>query len=90
MVPTYIRIWLIISSFIVAYDFTYVLLRPRSMPGGDLVSYFESYKLISEIDTLYTHLEDPFIYISACLSIFEFILNLVAFAMTSKSSEKKT
>jgi hypothetical protein len=32
--------WLIISGIICTIDASFVLFRPRSLPGGDLASYF--------------------------------------------------
>lgn len=51
--PLIVKTWLLISSIICTWDASFVLLRPRSMPGGDLHKYFAPYSLYVEIDKLY-------------------------------------
>lgn len=52
-VPAWLPAWLALSGLIVIYDASYCLLRPRSMPGGDLFHVFKPYKLYGEADQLY-------------------------------------
>ena len=52
-IPKGIYLWLIISSIIVIYDASYILLRPRSLSGGDLELIFSPYQLYIQYDTLY-------------------------------------
>ncbi|KKF92911.1 hypothetical protein CFO_g4738 [Ceratocystis platani] len=45
--------WLAISCAVVTWDFTYVFLRPHSMPGGALHAFWAPYALYGEIDYVY-------------------------------------
>ncbi|GAX79822.1 hypothetical protein CEUSTIGMA_g7262.t1 [Chlamydomonas eustigma] len=53
-VPIWIKFWMGISGFVVLYDAGYVLMRPRSMPGGDLFSIWSPYELYARVDKLYS------------------------------------
>lgn len=70
-IPKPLYIWLVLSSLIVLYDATYVLLRPRTMQGGDLFPYFTGYGLYIQFDTLYAHLTDTFVVIQSWLNLVE-------------------
>jgi hypothetical protein len=48
-VPTWIKFWMGISGFVVLYDAGYVLMRPRSMPGGDLFPIWSPYELYARV-----------------------------------------
>ncbi|KAN0060360.1 hypothetical protein ACQY0O_007689 [Thecaphora frezii] len=50
---TWISLWLGLSSLIIAWDFCFVFLRPRSMKGGDLSWIWAPYELYGDIDHLY-------------------------------------
>ena len=43
-VPTWVSAWLIISGLVCIWDASFVLLRPRSLPGGDLAHVFSPCK----------------------------------------------
>lgn len=45
--------WLLVSSFVVAWDIGYILLRPRSMKGGDLHWIWSPYALYMDVDYIY-------------------------------------
>ena len=47
-VPTWIPMWLACSSILVLYDAGYVLLRPRTLPGGDLSHLWQPYVLYAK------------------------------------------
>ncbi|KAG7528525.1 hypothetical protein FFLO_06081 [Filobasidium floriforme] len=51
--PSWISIWFGLSSVVLLWDAGYCLLRPRSMPGGDLHWVWKPYELYGEIDHLY-------------------------------------
>ena len=39
-IPDWVALWLVATSLICAYDATFVLLRPRTLEGGDLSFIF--------------------------------------------------
>ena len=47
--PIWIKLWLRISGVLVLYDAGYVLMRPRSMPGGDLFPIWQPYVLYAKV-----------------------------------------
>lgn len=75
-IPRPLYIWLVLSSFVVLYDATYVLLRPQTMKGGDLFPYFTGYALYIQFDTLYAHLTDSFVVIQSWLNLVEITITL--------------
>lgn len=78
-VPAFVKYWLFISSIIVTWDYTFVLFRPRSMPGGDLHHIWSPYKLYIQIDTLYGKSNDLFIIVQSWFNMFETFLSLFCF-----------
>ena len=73
-VPLSVRIWLLISSIIVTWDYTFVLLRPETLPGGSLHSYYWPYAKYIQLDTLYSNPKDRFLYFQSWFNCFESIL----------------
>jgi hypothetical protein len=70
--------WLLISSAIVAYDASYVLLRPHSLKGGQYHQYFQPYELYIQYDTLYAGNDNTFVRIQSWLNYIEITLAVVA------------
>ena len=84
-VPKWLNIWLVLSSLIVIFDASYVLLRPASMRGGHLFPYFSPYELYIQFDTLYGNLTDSFVVIQSWLNLVEVSLILLAVALSLSS-----
>jgi hypothetical protein len=83
-------VWLVLSSLIVIYDASYVLLRPDSMLGGKLFGFFSAYDLYIKFDTLYGNLTDSFVVIQSWLNLIEVTLILAAVGLSlSRCSTKK-
>ena len=57
--PFIVKLWLAVQLIVVSWDATYVLLRPRTMEGGDLFLFFSPYKLYITIDHLYANISTP-------------------------------
>lgn len=89
LIPLPLRFWLVLSSLVVIYDASYVLLRPRSMLNGDLFSLFSPYDLYIKYDTLYGNLKDSFVVIQSYLNLVEVTLLLVSVALAASSCWKK-
>lgn len=72
--------WLFLSSFVVAWDVGYILLRPRSMLGGDLHWIWSPYALYMDIDYVYGlpswDTKDGFPAAQSLMNVGESILNL--------------
>ncbi|KAL7270702.1 hypothetical protein RUND412_006579 [Rhizina undulata] len=80
--PKIIPLWLFFSSLVVVWDAFYCLLRPRSMPGGDLHDLlWKPYALYSEIDYVYgfKFLEEKNGFTSAqgVMNLLEVLLNFI-------------
>ncbi|PWZ00517.1 HlyIII-domain-containing protein [Testicularia cyperi] len=77
---TWISAWLLLSSFVVAWDVGYILLRPRSMKGGDLHWIWSPYALYMDIDYVYGlpswDTKDGFPAAQSLMNVAESILNL--------------
>jgi len=77
-IPGWIVAWLIISSLVVCWDCGFVLMRPRSMPGGDLHWIWKPYALYIQIDRLYGDMEDTFGWGQGIMNVVENCLNFFA------------
>ena len=80
-VSTGVKLWLFISSIIVTWDYLFVLLRPATLPGGNLNKFWKPYSKYIEIDTLYKSESDRFIIIQSYFNIFETLLNFTCLLM---------
>ncbi|KDN48465.1 hypothetical protein K437DRAFT_245637 [Tilletiaria anomala UBC 951] len=78
---TFIGVWFLISSLIVCWDTGYILLRPRSMKGGDLHWIWAPYELYGTIDYIYGptawNAMDGFPKAQSVMNIAETILNFL-------------
>lgn len=81
VLPTWLVAWLIIASPVVVWDFSFLLLRPSSLPGGDLHWLFQPYSLYIEIDRRYNDMEDTFGLAQAWMNAVEVLLSYVAVIM---------
>ncbi len=52
-VPRLWWVWLTAQLLVVTWDLGYILLRPRTLPGGDLAFIYKPYVLYSTIDLVY-------------------------------------
>lgn len=50
---SWIALWLFVSTLIVAWDTGYIMLRPRSMPGGNLHWLWAPYSAYVDVDYIY-------------------------------------
>ncbi|SJX61828.1 related to Adiponectin receptor 1 [Sporisorium reilianum f. sp. reilianum] len=77
---TLVSAWLLLSSFVVAWDVGYILLRPRSMLGGDLHWIWSPYSLYMNVDYIYGlpswDTKDGFPAAQSLMNVGESILNL--------------
>ncbi|KAH9481799.1 hypothetical protein JR316_0006326 [Psilocybe cubensis] len=51
---TWISLWFLITAPIILWDASYVLMRPRSMEGGDLRWFWSGFDMYERIDTVYS------------------------------------
>ncbi|KAK9453527.1 hypothetical protein V1511DRAFT_504977 [Dipodascopsis uninucleata] len=91
--PLFFTIWIIVSSILVFWDATYMLLRPHSMPGGKLHFFWKPYALYGEIDQVYgvLALEDNhgFSAAQSILTLVEMVFNLIyLYLVCSKKNER--
>ncbi|KLU87242.1 hypothetical protein MAPG_06243 [Magnaporthiopsis poae ATCC 64411] len=92
---TVVLAWLAVSLPLVAWDTGYVLLRPRSMPGGDLHwPLWVPYELYGRVDHIYGFkqwdLGNGFTAAQASLNLVETLMYLYYFYVWSSSSSAKT
>jgi hypothetical protein len=87
-IPKWITLWLAVSSAVVLYDASYVLLRPSSMRGGPLFSYYSAYDLYIKFDTLYGNLADSFVVIQSWLNLVEISIIIYSLFLSRSSSTR--
>jgi len=76
----WISLWFLITAPIILWDAGYVLMRPRSMEGGDLRWFWSSFELFERIDHVYSvkgyHEKAGFAPAAAVSNLIETSLNL--------------
>ncbi|MES1908415.1 MAG: hypothetical protein MHM6MM_001360 [Cercozoa sp. M6MM] len=78
--------WLLVSAIVCTYDALFVLLRPRTLPGGDLNWIFSIYDLYIQVDKNYgvfDGLGSGFLHSVAYLNLVEVGLSVIALLMLS-------
>jgi hypothetical protein len=70
----WIVVWLLVSSVIVLWDVAFVLLRPRSMPGGALSFLWVPYAKYIAVDLGYADLRYGFVKAQAVMSALEMLV----------------
>ncbi|GAA5996942.1 uncharacterized protein JCM10292_006100 [Rhodotorula paludigena] len=88
--PLWVKTWFVVSTLLVAWDTGYVLLRPRSMKGGDLSALWAPYELYGLVDKVYG--PDAwasgygFTSAQALMNIPESILNILFLVLSARES----
>ncbi|KAL3994975.1 Emopamil binding family protein [Acanthocheilonema viteae] len=76
--PRWIRIWLKISTVICSFDVAYTMLRPYTLRGNTLGTFYELWNIYSDVDLRYATTDDIVTMATGRLMIIEIILNIVA------------
>ncbi|KXJ26473.1 uncharacterized protein LOC110240530 [Exaiptasia diaphana] len=84
--PLWIVLWLFLSSILVVLDALFVLLRPRTMPGGDLNFFVSYYNIYIDIDRRYGDMKDGFVIGQSWMNLVEVFLNCIGLMLNMKSS----
>jgi len=74
-------IWFIISGFVVLLDATFVLLRPKSLPGGPFASLYGGWHVYIQHDKRYADMQDPFVVLQSWLNLCEIAFQFIAVAV---------
>ncbi|KAJ1552568.1 hypothetical protein HK405_010810, partial [Cladochytrium tenue] len=76
-----ISAWLVLSTLLVAWDTGYMLLRPRTFPGGDLFFFWQPYALYATVDLVYSEdayrEREGFSTAQSTMNVVESVLNLL-------------
>lgn len=57
-VPAWLRTWYIVNAFVLTPEWMFMMLRPRSLTGGDLSFLFAVFNLYGTKDSLYLKYDD--------------------------------
>ncbi|GAA5979215.1 hypothetical protein JCM10908_002840 [Rhodotorula pacifica] len=82
--------WFVVSTLLVAWDIGYMLLRPRTMPGGDLSWFWKPYVLYAKTDLVYSREafenKDGFAAAQSIMNVVESILNVIFLVLAARHS----
>lgn len=81
-IPGFLKVWFVISAFIVFFDASFVIQRPETMKGGNLYHIYYLYDNYILYDTLYADLNDVFVICQSWLNIVEGIMLLISVAIS--------
>ncbi|XP_001633783.2 uncharacterized protein LOC5513583 [Nematostella vectensis] len=84
--PGFVAFWLSLSTVIVVIDGLVVILRPRTLPGGDLNYLVKPYNLYFPVDKRYADMEDTFGVGQSWMNLVEAFLNIIALSLHLRSS----
>jgi hypothetical protein len=80
---------MLLAGLICIWDASFVLLRPRTMPGGDLHKFWAPYALYIQVDHLYGDLKDTFVFWVAILNLIEVYIFLATVLLLTLFSSQK-
>eukprot|EP00695_Tsukubamonas_globosa_P001404 TRINITY_DN2423_c0_g1_i1.p1 TRINITY_DN2423_c0_g1~~TRINITY_DN2423_c0_g1_i1.p1 ORF type:complete len:110 (+),score=16.38 TRINITY_DN2423_c0_g1_i1:66-395(+) len=83
--PTWIKVWFLITVPIIAWDASFVMLRPHSMKGGSLEIFWKPYQTYVEADKRYQDLNDGFVIAQSYMNMVE---TIIAFASVIASNKR--
>jgi hypothetical protein len=69
--PAWVVIWLLLSLPLIFWDIGFVLLRPHSMPGGELAFLWAPYEKYITVDLGYADVQNGFVRAQALVTCFE-------------------
>ncbi|KAG0664386.1 hypothetical protein C6P46_001431 [Rhodotorula mucilaginosa] len=82
--------WFVVSTLLVAWDTGYMLLRPRTFPGGDLFWFWKPYVLYAKTDLVYSRAayesKDGFAAAQSVMNVVESVLNVVFLVLAARHS----
>ncbi|BGP00858.1 protein of Emopamil-binding family [Rhodotorula toruloides] len=88
--PAWVAVWFVVSTLLVAWDTGYVLLRPRTMPGGDLFWFWKPYELYAKTDLVYglkaLESREGFTSAQSIMNIAESALNILYLLLSAQES----
>ncbi|KAJ4455450.1 putative emopamil-binding protein [Paratrimastix pyriformis] len=76
--PTFAKIWFLLTVIICTWDASFVLLRPYSLPGGKWHQIWKPYALYITMDRRYGDVNDAWVATQSYLNLFENIVYLMA------------
>lgn len=76
--PRWVMLWLLVSIAITGWDASFVLMRPHSLPGGDLAFLWPPYETYVVVDHGYGDLTNGWISGQAVMTLVEVLLGLTA------------
>ena len=74
---TWAYLWIFLSSIVVIWDASYILLRPLSMYKGSLYMLFMPYSKYITVDKLYGDINNPFVKAQSIMNIMECVVNYI-------------
>ncbi|EFC45452.1 predicted protein [Naegleria gruberi] len=75
--PLWISLWLVIQIALQTWDAAFVMLRPRSMKGGDFFAIFAPYDLYIQVDKSYGELQNGFVIAQTLVNFLEILLIII-------------
>lgn len=86
-IPKWILCWLVISITIVSWDVSFLLMRPNSLPGGELFFIWEvPYLKYISVDHSYADMDNAFIKGQALMSIIEIFIAVAALIINGRGN----
>lgn len=69
--PSWIRTWYLVNLFVLIPDWMYIMLRPRSLEGGDLAYLFRILNIYARVDKLFSDYKNKFVHYIYLLGTFD-------------------
>lgn len=86
--PPWIRTWYLINLFILIPDWAFIMLRPRSLEGGDLAWMFPLFHIYARVDALFVLYELKIVKYIYSLGGFDILLCMYLYAMFRANASK--
>ncbi|KAL9972012.1 hypothetical protein ACROYT_G018244 [Oculina patagonica] len=79
--PSWVAVWLCITTTTVTIDSLFILLRPHTLPGGKWNYLFQPYNLYIQVDPIYKDTNDAFGIGQTLMNLVEVFINIITVIM---------
>ncbi|XP_053399671.1 uncharacterized protein LOC123557344 isoform X2 [Mercenaria mercenaria] len=75
--PGYMVVWFYVTAVICTIDASFIVFRPRTLPGGDLSKFFSFYQYYIYTDQRYNDVGDSYVFTQSLMNYVEVVLNII-------------
>lgn len=84
--PGWVLAWFYATAAICTWDASFIMLRPHTLPGGSLHTFWKPYSLYIGVDQRYLDINDPFVFGISLFNYAEVVMNIATIILHYRNS----